>query len=216
MLTGMATLGVAIVGGPLTMSFLVLELTRSVDVTAVVLAGCIVTSICVRFSFGHSFSTWRLHLRGETIRSANDVGWLRNLSVERMMRSDVAKAPSTSTIAACRDEFPLSSLQAIVVVNDADEYCGLVLLPELYSVELDTIADDIQVVELARYFDDVLLPEMNVKTAMAVFDKAEADLLAVVESADSRKVIGYLPESLARRRYLEEIDRATGGVLGAV
>jgi CIC family chloride channel protein len=40
MLTGMATLGVAIVGGPLTMSFLVLEMTRSVDVTAVVLAGC--------------------------------------------------------------------------------------------------------------------------------------------------------------------------------
>src|SRR5205814_1788878 len=47
MLTGMATLGVAIVGGPLTMSFLVLEMTRSVDVTAVVLAGCIVTSIFV-------------------------------------------------------------------------------------------------------------------------------------------------------------------------
>src|SRR5262249_28537367 len=43
MLTGMATLGVAIVGGPLTMSFLVLEMTRSVDVSAVVLAGCIVT-----------------------------------------------------------------------------------------------------------------------------------------------------------------------------
>ncbi|MGY4404062.1 hypothetical protein ACVIYL_004865 [Bradyrhizobium sp. USDA 3315] len=110
----------------------------------------------------------------------------------------------------------MSSLQAIVVVNGADEYCGLVPLPELCSVELGTIADDIQVVELARYFDDVLLPEMNVKTAMAVFDKAEADLLAVVESADSRKVIGYLPESLTRRRYLEEIDRATGGVLGAV
>src|ERR1700751_457025 len=47
MLTGMATLGVAIVGGPLTMSFLVLEMTRSVDVTAGVVAGCIVTSIFV-------------------------------------------------------------------------------------------------------------------------------------------------------------------------
>src|SRR5580700_7889219 len=91
MLTGMATLGVAIVGGPLTMAFLVLEMTRSVDVTAVVLAGCIVTSVCVRFMFGHSFSTWRLHLSGETIRSANDVGWLRNLTVERMMRTDVGK-----------------------------------------------------------------------------------------------------------------------------
>jgi CIC family chloride channel protein len=216
MLTGMATLGVAIVGGPLTMSFLVLEMTRSVDVTAVVLAGSIVTSIFVRFMFGHSFSTWRLHLRGETIRSANDVGWLRNLTVERMMRTDVGKVPSTTTIAACRREFVLGSRQAIVVVNNSDDYCGLVLLPELFSPELDTIADDIQVVELARYTDIALLPEMNVKTAMKLFDDAEAEVLAVLESADSRKVIGLLSETFARRRYVEEIDQATRGVLGAL
>jgi chloride channel protein, CIC family len=216
MLTGMATLGVAIVGGPLTMSFLVLEMTRSVDVTAVVLAGCIVTSIFVRFMFGHSFSTWRLHLRGETIRSANDVGWLRNLTVERMMRTDVGKVPSSTTIAACRREFVLGSRQAIVVVNNSDDYCGLVLLPDLFSGELDTIADEIQVVELAKYTDVVLLPEMNIKTAMKLFDDAEAEVLAVLESADSRKVIGLLSESFARRRYVEEIDQATRGVLGAL
>ncbi len=216
MLTGMATLGVAIVGGPLTMSFLVLEMTRSVDVTAVVLAGCIVTSICVRFMFGHSFSTWRLHLRGETIRSANDVGWLRNLTVERMMRTDVGKVPTTTSIAACRREFVLGSRQAVVVVNNADDYCGLVALPDLFSGELDSIADDIQVVELAKFTDVALLPEMNVKTAMKIFDDAEAEVLAVLESADSRKVIGFLSESFARRRYVEEIDQATRGVLGAL
>jgi chloride channel protein, CIC family len=216
MLTGMATLGVAIVGGPLTMSFLVLEMTRNVDVTAVVLAGCIVTSIFVRFMFGHSFSTWRLHLRGETIRSANDVGWLRNLTVERMMRTDVGKVPTTTTIAAARREFVLGSRQAVVVVNNSDDYCGLVLLPELFSGELDAIADDIQVVELARYTDIALLPEMNVKTAMKIFDDAEAEVLAVLESADSRKVIGLLSESFARRRYVDEIDQATRGVLGAL
>ena len=216
MLTGMATLGVAIVGGPLTMSFLVLEMTRSVDVTAVVLAACIVTSIFVRFMFGHSFSTWRLHLRGETIRSANDVGWLRNLTVERMMRSDVGKVPTTTTIAACRREFVLGSRPAIAVVNNSDDYCGLALLPELFSGELDGIADEIQVVELARFTDVALLPEMNVKTAMKIFDDAEAEVLAVLESEDSRKVIGFLTESFARRRYVEEIDQATRGVLGAL
>jgi CIC family chloride channel protein len=216
MLTGMATLGVAIVGGPLTMSFLVLEMTRSVDVTAVVLAACIVTNIFVRFMFGHSFSTWRLHLRGETIRSANDVGWLRNLTVERTMRSDVGKVPTTTTISACRREFVLGSRPAIVVVNNSDDYCGLVLLPELFSGELDSIADEIQVVELARFTDVALLPEMNVKTAMKIFDDAEAEVLAVLESEDSRKVIGFLTESFARRRYVEEIDQATRGVLGAL
>ncbi len=73
-LTGMATLGVAIVGGPLTMAFLVLEMTRSLDVAAAVLAACITSSAFVRGAFGHSFSTWRLHLRGETISSARDIG----------------------------------------------------------------------------------------------------------------------------------------------
>ena len=35
------------------------------------------------------------------------------------------------------------------------------MLPELFSPELDSIADEIQVVDLARYMDIVLLPEMN-------------------------------------------------------
>jgi len=30
--------------------------------------------------FGYSFATWRFHLRGETIRSAADIGWLRDLT----------------------------------------------------------------------------------------------------------------------------------------
>jgi CIC family chloride channel protein len=214
MLTGMATLGVAIVGGPLTMSFLVLEMTRSVDVTAVVLAGCIVTSISVRLMFGHSFSTWRLHLRGETIRSANDIGWLRDLTVERVMRTDVATVQATATIAECRREFEIGSRQAVIVLNSAGEYCGVVMLPELFSGELDAIADEIQVIELAKYSNIMLSPDMNVKSAMKIFDDAEAEMLAVSNSAESRTVIGYVFESFARRRYVEEFDRAMRGNLG--
>jgi chloride channel protein, CIC family len=133
-----------------------------------------------------------------------------------MMRSDIGKVPNTTTIAACRREFVLGSRQAIVVVNNSDDYCGLVMMPELFSGELDAIADEIQVVELAKFLDVTLLPEMNVKTAMKIFDDAEAEVLAVLESAESRKVIGFLSESFARRRYVEEIDQATKGVLGAL
>jgi len=41
-------------------------------------------------------------------------------------------------------------------------------------------------------------------------------MLAVVDSTDSRKVVGFLTESFVRRRYVEEIDKATRGVLGAL
>lgn len=212
-LTGMASLGVAIVGGPLTMSFLVLEMTRSIDVSAAVLAACIVTSICVRALFGHSFSTWRLHLRGETIRSAADVGWLRNLTVERMMRTDVAAVQSTATIAECRRAFEIGSRQALIVLNGS-EYVGVVTLPNLFSSDLDGIADDIQVIEIAKHHDVILLPTMNVKLALKAFDAAEAELLAVSENSESRRIIGYLAEAFAKRRYFEELDKATQGIIG--
>jgi chloride channel protein, CIC family len=34
--------------------------------------------------FGYSFSTWRVHLRGENICSEHDVGQVRNLTVGKM------------------------------------------------------------------------------------------------------------------------------------
>ena len=65
----------------------------------------------------------------------------------------------------------------------------------------------------AKYVDTFLLPAMNVKTAMKAFDQAEADMLVVAENATSRKVVGFLNESYARRRYVEELDRATNSLV---
>ena len=106
-LTGMGVFAVAVVGGPLTMSFLVLETTGDFTVTAPILAACVVTSLAVRETFGYSFSTWRLHLRGETIRSAADVGWVRSMTVGKLMR----KVPRTIPASASLTEFrpPLSA-----------------------------------------------------------------------------------------------------------
>jgi chloride channel protein, CIC family len=213
-LTGMACLGVAIVGGPLTMSFLVLEMTSSLQVTAGALAACIVTSVFVRAVFGHSFSTWRLHLRGETISSANDVGWLRNLTVERLMRTDVAVARSDTSIEQCRREHPLGSSHALLLSNDKQEYVGLALLPDIYSSDFDAQDRIIAIADLAKQRDVMLTPSMNVKAAMKCFDEAEAEILAVVDSLETRKIVGFLTEGYARRRYAEELDQATAGILG--
>jgi len=210
-LTAMACLGVAIVGGPLTMSFLVLEMTRDLELTAGVLAACIVTSVLVRSLFGHSFSTWRLHLRGETIRGANDVGWLRNLTVERLMRADTVIVSDDTTVAECRKNHPLGSSRAVFLVNPNDEYAGLVLLAELFSSESDENAENRSIAELAKHDGVFLLPAMNVKVAIGLFDEAESEILAVVDGV-TKKIIGFLTESFARKRYVDEIDRVTAEV----
>ena len=90
------------------------------------------------------------------------------------------------------------------------------MLPELFSSELDSIADEIQVIEVAKYSNTMLLPDMNVKTAMTIFDEAEAEMLAVSDGPESRKLVGYVFESHARRRYVEELDQALRGNLGSI
>ena len=49
---------------------------------------------------------------------------------------------------------------------------------------------------------------MNVKVAMACFDKAESEILAVTDET-THEVLGFLTEAFARKRYVDEINRAT-------
>ncbi len=123
-LAGMGTLGVAIVGGPLTMTFLVLESTGDLGVAGGVLAACIATSLAVRATFGYSFTTWRLHLRGESIRGAQDVGWLRDLTVARLMVRAPPTTPAEATVRAFRAAYPLGSAHVVVAVDEAGRYRG--------------------------------------------------------------------------------------------
>ena len=78
---GMSALSASVIGGPLTMSFIALESTGNLWLTTAVLVAVIISTQITRELFGYSFATWRLHLRGETIRSAADVGWIRDLTV---------------------------------------------------------------------------------------------------------------------------------------
>src|SRR3954453_5624986 len=93
---GMSAFGAAVIGAPLAMTFLALETTRDFAVAGAVLMAVTNASIVVRRLFGYSFATWRFHLRGETIRSAHDIGWLRDLTVGKLMRRNLRMDMSLS------------------------------------------------------------------------------------------------------------------------
>ena len=209
-LVGMSALAVAIVGGPLTMVFLSLETTGSLPLTVAVLAASVVSSLTVRRTFGYSFATWRFHLRGEAIRSAVDIGWVRNLTVGRMMRAAGRVMPETTTVVVFRREFPLGSTNRIIAVDDTGRYVGIVWISDAHAAD-DTVAT---IAELLHSTDRVLVPQMTIKEAVQMFERAEADALAVVDSRESLKVLGILTEQYALRRYSEELDRRRRDISG--
>lgn len=208
---GMTSLAVGVVGGPLTMTFLALESTRDLTLTGVVLAASIMAAILVRETFGYSFSTWRFHLRGETIRSAHDVGWMRSLTVVSMMREDIKTIDASTTLAAFRKEIPLGSAQRVIAVDPGDEYVGMLIVAELHS---DPSDGEVPVRDLAQYKNAVLVPSMNVQAAAETFQRAGAEELAVVEDFADHIVLGLLTEGHLMRRYAEELEKARRDLSG--
>ena len=208
---GMSALATAIVGGPMTMTFLALESTANFSVTMAVLAASIVSAITVRRLFGYSFTTWRFHLRGETIRSAVDVGWIHSLTVGRMMRRAQTTVNEQMTLDAFRQEFPLGATQRVIVTDTEARYAGIAYPAEAFGLAAGGGA---VVGDILHHGEDFLLPGMTVKQAIDVLERAEADALAVLDGDVTRQVLGLLTEQYALRRYNEELDRRSRELTG--
>ncbi len=202
-LVGMSALAVAVVGGPLTMAFLALESTGSLPMTVAVLAACVVSAITVRRTFGYSFATWRFHLRGEAIRSAVDIGWMRNLTVGRMMRREFRRIPLGHDARDLPPRVPARQRRPGDRGGRGGRYAGILATSEAHARRRTrrALSDD----RAPR--TTVLLPQMTIKEAVQMFETAESDELAVVDSAESMRVIGVLTEQYALRRYSEELEK---------
>jgi CIC family chloride channel protein len=207
-MVGMAALAVAVIGGPFTMAMLVLEATLSFSLTGAVLAAALISSTLVRELFGYSFSTWRLHLRGETIKSARDIGWTRMLTARKLMRETRATLADTS-IADFRHLFPLGATSRVVLVDANKRYAGIVQTAAAYGEQIDLNA---AVATLAVNKEAALSPEIDIVAVMKRFDASGADELAVLDEA--RHVLGIVSEAYVRRRYGEELDKSQRELFG--
>jgi CIC family chloride channel protein len=208
---GMSALSVAVIGGPLTMTFIALETTGDLWLTTAVLIAVIVSMQVTREFFGYSFTTWRFHLRGETIRSAADVGWIRDLTVAQMMRADVRTTPLEAPVSTFREQFPLGSSNQVIAVDEDGRYAGMVIVAEAHAAELPATAS---LRDILHHRDHMLLPQLTAKEAIAAFERFEAEALVVVDSVERRQAIGLLSEAHTLRRYADASERQRRALLG--
>lgn len=209
-LTGMAAFGTGVIGAPVTMTALALETTGNFSITLAALIAATIASVIVRELFGYSFATWRFHLRGEAIRGPQDIGWMRDLAVRRLMRTEVSTLPESLSLRDARLRFPLGAVKQVILVDDNARYAGLVLLDDLYTTA-EEAGQPLRA--LMRHAEHVLFPWMSVREALDRFETHEADVLAVVDHEATRRLLGLLTEAHALRRYGEELERQHPEVL---
>jgi CIC family chloride channel protein len=212
-IVGMGSVAAGIVGAPLTMAFLVLESTGDFAMTVGVLVGVVTSSTIVRLAFGYSFSTWRFHLRGLPIRGAHDIGWLADLTVDKVMRVDAVTVPADMRLRDLRKNVPLGSARHVFVTDHGGRYLGAVDVVAAHDASIDDAADNIVAGDLAESPTLYLTPQENVRTALARFESNRQETLPVVSVPDLI-ILGYLTEAYALRRYAEELERRRSAELG--
>ena len=204
-LVGMGATGAAIVGAPITMVLLVLELTGNFPVTLGVMMAVLVASVVVRQAFGYSFSTWRFHLRGVRLRGAYDIGWVRDMTVGRLMRRDPTLVAADTPVGDVRRSYPVGSTKRLFVVDKEGSYLGVIDIPALHAGP--AAQDDQAPAAALAQRQGTLLPGQSVRAALERFEEHEVEALAVVDAPDRRRVLGYLTEAYAQRRYRHALER---------
>jgi CIC family chloride channel protein len=214
MLVGTGSVAAAIVGAPVTMILLVLELTGSLPAALSVMVGVIIASVVVRLTFGYSFATWRFHLRGTPIRGGHDVGWVRELTVGTLMRRDFHTVALRMAAAEFRAKYPLGGPKRVFAIDAEQRYRGIVLTADVHSPDIDDTSGERVIDDLRQGEDQFLLPYQNIREALDRFSNAEIETLAVLSDATERRVVGFVTEAYALRRYNQELERARAEELG--
>jgi len=213
-LVGMGAVGAAIVGAPVTMILLVLELTGSYPITIGVIVAVLLASFGVREWFGYSFSTWRFHQRGLKLSGAHDIGWLTEITAETLMQRDMIFVRSSETLDEVKAAHPAGATGVLFVLDDEGTYRGSIDLPTLHLAKPPTGGTASRVGDLLPVKQPVLPRRTPIRTMLQRFEESELEVLAVVDSTVTRRVIGYVTESYVLRRYNQELERRRSEELG--
>jgi CIC family chloride channel protein len=201
----MGAVAAGVVGAPVTMTLLVLETTANLSITIAVIVGIMMSTLVVRSIFGYSFATWRFHLRGVAIRGPQDVGWIGDLNVQRLMRRNVQTVPVTMTLGEFRQRYPIGQAKRLYAVDDANAYQGSVDVADAHASNADpdrTIAE----AGLVAGGGDTIGPDVDLRTALARFEAGKVERLTVVTKV-GRQVLGDITEAYLLRRYTQELER---------
>jgi CIC family chloride channel protein len=216
-LVGMASFGAAVIGAPMTMALLAIEVTGDFSVVGPVLLGVLAATLTVRQVFGYSFATWRFHLRGEAILSGEDVSWVRQTTARQLMRRDITLAPATMRLSEFQSQFPVGASKYIAAVDANSAFVGLVDVALVHAeiAQDNAEASDATLDQVVSHKDGWVDAQTRFDRLMPLFEARETELLVVVEDKSTKRVIGLITEAFALRRYRQELEARQQEMFGA-
>ena len=105
--------------------------------------------------------------------------------------------------------FPAGNVKQVFVVDQRGRLSGIIDPAEAHGPERAQTAKTVG--ELVSKPAPFLLPGDDLRSALDRFSQAAQERLPLVDNANDRRIVGYLSEAYALRRYAHELERHRGG-----
>ena len=216
-LVGMGAVAGAVLGAPISTILIIFEMTGDYAITVAVMVAVVIASIITQQMFGQSFFAWQLEQRGINLTRGRETGLLAETTVADVMKADYTAVTPETPIGVLREKLQTAPYGTLFVVRESGALAGTVTLSDLAEAAFDTSMDSLlKATDVARSRPPALEKAADLDAALKLMESAHEEHIAVIDDADSRRMVGLVHQvdvMLAYNRALLRMHREEHGVL---
>ena len=190
-ISGMAAVGAAVIGAPITGILIVLELTMSYDVTLFAMVAIVSSAFISNLIFGHSYFDLQLLDRNIDISRGRGQLQLMEVKIEKVTTNEYLEFRKDERVGEVIEEMVKKNFTEAYILNNDKKFLGKVNLTKILSEDKNgTISDYIdsnplvikhdaslmQAIELASSFVGESIPVINLTSQQFMGVVSEADI----------------------------------------
>lgn len=207
-LIGMTGLMAGVLHAPLTAIFLIAEITGGYDLFVPLMLVATISYGFTKYFVKNSIYTAELAKRGELITNDKDKNALMMMKIDHVLETNfVVLNPDMTLGNMLKLGVAKSSRNLFPVLDDEDQFLGIVLLDDVRSVMFDqTMYDSTTVSLFMKSAPDIIFYEDSMQTVMKKFKGTGAWNLPVIKD---KKYIGFISKSKLLTAYRNKLIQVT-------
>ncbi|MGB5362549.1 MAG: chloride channel protein [Aureibaculum sp.] len=204
-LLGMTGLMAGVLHAPLTAIFLIAEITGGYELFVPLMLVTAISFSITRYFVSHSIYTLELAKRGELITHNKDKNVLMMMEIDKVIETNfILLSPDMKLGEILKNAVAKSSRNHFPVVNDNNEFLGVIRLDDIRDIMFDTkLYDKVMVKNLMHADADIIIFEKDTMSSiMKKFKTSGAWNLPVIKKG---KYYGYISKSRLLTAYRQKL-----------
>ena len=204
-LIGMTGLMAGVLHAPLTAIFLIAEITGGYELFVPLMLVTAISFSITKYFVSHSIYTLALAKRGELITHNKDKNVLMMMEIDKVIETNfILLSPDMMLGEILKNAVAKSSRNHFPVVNDNNEFLGVIRLDDIRDIMFDTkLYDKVMVKNLMHADADIIIYEKDtVSSIMKKFKTSGAWNLPVIKKG---KYYGYISKSRLLTAYRQKL-----------